>query len=202
MSSGSSMLSGIHPASAERWPDLERLFGERGAYAGCWCMFWRLERPAFKQQKGEGTKARLKAMLESGQMPGLIAYAEQQPVGWCAIGPREHFVALDRSRILKRIDAEPVWSIACFFIARPYRQHGLMAPLLAAGVAYAREQGARIVEGYPLDLESPLLAGQHLTSYSGYMGLASVFRGVGFVEVGRASETQLIMRFTTTTGER
>jgi GNAT superfamily N-acetyltransferase len=203
MSVESSALAGleIHPASAERWLDLAHLFGERGAYAGCWCMFWRLERSTFKQQKGDGTRACLKEMLDAGQAPGMLAYIDSQPIGWCSIGPREHFYALDRSRILRRVDSEPVWSIACFFVAKPYRQHGLMAHLLRASVGYTREQGARIVEGYPIDLQTPLLAGQRLTSYGGFMGIASVFREVGFVEVGRASETQLIMRYTIATSD-
>ena len=201
MAIDSSALAGleIHPASAERWPALEQLFGERGAYAGCWCMFWRMERSAFKQQKGAGTKACLKEMLDAGQVPGMLAYVEGEPAGWCALGPREDFYALDRSRILKRVDAAPVWSIACFFVAKPYRQHGLMEHLLRTSVAYAGAHGARIVEGYPIDLEAPLLAGQRLTSYGGFMGIASVFRKVGFVEVGRASDTQLLMRCTVTT---
>lgn len=69
-----------------------------------------------------------------------------------------------------------------------------MKALLSGATDYARSQGAGIVEGYPLDTQHPRLAGQKLTSYSGYMGIASVFRAVGFVEAGRASETQLIMR--------
>jgi hypothetical protein len=186
----------VYPATAERWHDLERLFGPKGAYAGCWCMFWRLERSDFKQLKGEGTKAVLKDLTCHDQVPGVLAYADGQPVGWCSIGPRQTYTALENSRILKRLDDQPVWSVVCFFVDKAHRQHGAMLDLLRGAVKYAKSQGAQVVEGYPIDMQTPKLAGQKLSSYAGYMGIASVFRALGFVEAGRASETQLIMRYT------
>jgi GNAT superfamily N-acetyltransferase len=158
-------------------------------------MFWRMERAQFKLQKGEGTKAELHHQVHSGPPPGLLAYVDGTAAGWCSLGPREQFKALENSRILKRVDDAPVWSIACFFVTRPYRGQGLMEGLLRGAVAHAAAHGATIVEGYPLDLDHPQLAGQKLTSYAGYMGIASAYRAVGFTEAGRASETQLIMRY-------
>lgn len=184
----------IHSATAERWPDLETLFGEKGAYAGCWCMFWRLPRADFKKMKGEGTKAVLKEMTCKNEIPGLLAYVDGQPAGWCAVGPREDFAAIEASRVLKRVDDQPVWSVVCFFMGKPYRKQGLMTALLQGAMEYAREHGATMLEGYPLDMQSPPLAGQKLSTFGGYMGIASIYRAAGFVEVGRASETQLIMR--------
>lgn len=185
----------VYPVTAERWPDLEALFGPKGAYAGCWCMFWRLERGEFKQLKGEGTRAVLQEMACDNKVPGFLAYDESGAIGWCSAGPREQYAALENSRILKRVDDQPVWSVVCFYVAKAARGQGVMYALLRGVVAYAGQQGARIVEGYPIDMQTPKLAGQKLTSYAGYMGVASVFRDVGFVEVGRASETQLIMRY-------
>ncbi len=184
----------IHPATADRWPDLEALFGEKGAYAGCWCMFWRLRRTDFKKMQGEGTKAVLKEMTCKNEVAGLIAYVDGHPAGWCSLGPREDYAALEKSRILTRVDDQPVWSVVCFFMAKPFRKKGLMSALLQGAVQYAREHGATILEGYPLDMQSPQLAGQKLNTFGGYMGIASVYRAAGFVEVGRASETQVIMR--------
>jgi GNAT superfamily N-acetyltransferase len=186
----------VVPATLERWPDLERLFGASGAYAGCWCMFWRLDRAQFKAQKGQANHDYLHHLLEEGQTPGLLAYVDDVIAGWCSLGSRSDFVALESSRILKRIDTVPVWSIACFYIAKPFRHHGLMRALLRAAIEYAAEQGAPALEGYPLDLTTAQLSGQKLGSYAGYMGIASAYHDVGFVEVGRASETQLIMRYT------
>lgn len=184
----------FYPATPERWPDLEGLFGKSGANAGCWCMFWRLERAMFKKTKGEGNRQILKQIVESNEQPGILAYDGTQAVGWCGIAPREKLAALENSRILKRVDDQPVWSITCFFIMKDARRQGIMESLIRAALKHAKTNGAQIVEAYPIDMQSPKLAGQTLNSYSGYMGVASAFRSLGFERVGQASETQLIMR--------
>jgi GNAT superfamily N-acetyltransferase len=186
----------IHPAMAERWADLESIFGPGGAYANCWCMFWRLKRKDFKDLKGGGRKAILREMTLTNKVPGLLAYVDGQPVGWCSIGPREEYAALENSRSLKRIDNVPVWSIVCFFVIKEFRKKGIMLELLRGAVEYARQHGAKAVEGYPIDLQSSKLVGKKLSGCSGYMGIVSTFRAAGFVEVECASETQRIMRFT------
>ncbi len=190
------MTIDIFPLTPDRWNDMETLFGAHGGYADCWCMFWRLKRSEFKQLRGEGTKAALKSLTEQNEVPGLLAYVEGKPAGWCSVGPREGYRALENSRTLKRVDAVPVWSIVCFFVDKPFRKQGLMRALIEGAVDYARANGAQIVEGYPLDMQHPKLAGQKLSGCSGYMGIDAAFREVGFVEAGRGSETQLIMRYT------
>jgi GNAT superfamily N-acetyltransferase len=185
----------VFPATAERWEDLESLFGQNGAYDKCWCMFWRLKRAEYSRLRGDGTKALLKEMTCNNEVPGLLAYMADQPIGWCSVGPREKYASLERSRTLKRIDDRPVWSIVCFFVARPYRQKGVLTKLLHGAITYAKQQGAGIIEGYPVDLQSQKLAGQSLHGCSGYMGIASVFSAAGFVKVREASKTQVIMRY-------
>jgi len=179
----------FHPVTAERWPDLERLFGEHGAYGGCWCMWWRLPRAQFTQQVGQKNKEALKAIVDSGEAPGLLAYADGEPIAWCSVAPRQAFPALDRSRTLKRIDDQPVWSVVCFFVAKPFRRRGVMAPLLTAAVEYARAYGAKIVEGYPVE---PTKA---LSGYSGYTGVVSAFRKLGFMEVAQRSGRPIMRYF-------
>lgn len=183
------------PATADRWPDLEALFGKNGACAGCWCMFWRLRHTDFKRLQGEGNKGLLKGLVLENQVPGLLAYVDGQPVGWCSIGPRESYLALESSRTLKRIDDQAVWSIVCFFVGRRYRRSGILRALLRGAVDYAQQQGAHIVEAYPIDAQAVQLAGKRLSALGGYMGIASAFRAQGFAEVGRASETQVTVRY-------
>jgi len=185
----------VFPASAERWLDLEALFGEHGAYANCWCTFWRIKRSEFSKLKSEEKKALLKEWTTLPIAPGVLAYDGGQAVGWCAIQPRETLLPLAKSRILKPVDDQPVWSIVCYFVAKTARRQGVMQALLRGAIEYARQNGATIVEGYPLDMQSAPLDGKKLTGYSGFMGIASVYRELGFVEVGRASETQMIMRY-------
>ena len=184
----------VHPVTADRWPDLEALFGPQGAYSGCWCMHWRLMRPQFKELGEEGRKAALRHLTHTDPAPGVLAYQDGAPVGWCSIGPREAFAALEASRTLKRVDDQPVWSIVCYYVAETARRSGVMAALLRGAVEYARQQGAGIVEGYPIDLPTLLSKGKKLTGFLSFVGLASAYREAGFVEVGHASETQLIMR--------
>jgi GNAT superfamily N-acetyltransferase len=182
-----------HPLSADRWQDLEMLFGPRGACGGCWCMYWRLPRAQFTAQKGEGTKQAFQHVVESGEIVGLLAYVKGQPVGWCAIAPRESYPVLARSRILKRVDEVPVWSVVCFFVSKGYRGQGLTTALLRAAVDYAGQQGARVIEGYPIAPKNP-----RVPAVFAWTGLASAFRQAGFVEVLRRSETRPIMRYVVT----
>jgi GNAT superfamily N-acetyltransferase len=179
----------FRPLTSELWPDLEALFGARGACGGCWCMTWRLTRAEYERNRGEPNRRAFQQIVASGTPVGLLAYVESEPVGWCAIAPRDEFPTLDRSRILKRIDELPVWSVVCFFVRRAYRHKGISTRLLSAAVDFAAEQGARIVEGYPVE---PRKA--EMPSIFAWTGLAASFRQAGFVEVARRSETRPIMR--------
>lgn len=179
-------------ATSENWEDLEmeNLFGKNGACGGCWCMWWRLKRSEFGKEKGEGNKNALRKIVESGEVPGIIAYSDNQPVAWCSAAPREAFPALERSRILKRIDDEPVWSIVCFYVNKKYRRKGLTVELIKASVEYARTEGAKIVEGYPV-----LPKKDSVVDVFAFTGLFSAFKKAGFVEAARPSETRPIMRY-------
>jgi GNAT superfamily N-acetyltransferase len=179
----------FRPLTPERWNDLETLFGERGACGGCWCMWWRLKRSEFEERKGAKNKRAFKKIVESGEVPGLLAYADGKPVAWCAVGPREWYPVLQRSPVLKPVDEKPVWSVTCFFVAKPHRGSGILVQLLKAAVAYAASRGARIIEGYPVEPKKG-----RLPEAFAWIGLPSTFRKAGFVEVLRRSETRPIMR--------
>jgi len=180
----------FHPLIPERWNDLEKLFGKNGASGGCWCMWWKQTQNEFRRQRGESNRIAFKAIIESGIVPGLLAYSSYEPVGWCAVEPRESYPALDRSKVLARVDDEPVWSITCFYVAKQFRCRGLMRDLLTAALNWASKNEARIVEAYPLEPKSMLY------DSSLYTGVAPVFRETGFVEVVRRSERRPIMRKT------
>jgi GNAT superfamily N-acetyltransferase len=178
------------PLTLDRWSDFAALFGERGACGGCWCMFWRLKRSEFEQQKGAGNKQAMQRIVASRRAPGILAYSQKQPVAWCSLGLREDYPALERSRILKKIDNQPVWSITCFFVEKSRRKKGLSVELLKAAVDYAAKQGGRIVEGYPVEPIKEKTADAFV-----WTGLASAFKKTGFVECARRSETRPIMRY-------
>jgi GNAT superfamily N-acetyltransferase len=176
------------PATADRWVDLEALFGSRGACGGCWCMSWRLPRAEFNANKGEGNRLALLELVKAGPPPGLLAYADSKPIGWCAVAPRTAYPALERSRVLRPVDNQPVWSISCIFVVKGYRRQGLSTRLIQAAVEFAKSQGARIVEGYPQTIEGSL------PDAFVWTGLESSFLKAGFIETARRSPKRPILR--------
>jgi predicted GNAT family acetyltransferase len=180
----------IRPLTPSRWRDLEALFGEKGACGGCWCMWWRIKRSEFEKQKGEGNRQAFKALVESGTRPGLLAYRGREPVGWCAVEPRSNYPALQRSRILKPVDEQPVWSVTCFFIKRGHRGEGVSRALIRGAIDYVAKKGGRIIEGYPVEPRKDRMPGAFA-----WTGIASAFKREGFREVARRSETRPIVRF-------
>lgn len=183
----------FEPVSPDRWGDLERLFGERGACGGCWCTWWRLTAKEFDAQKGEGNKRAMEAIVARGEAPGLLAYAEGEPVGWCAVAPREEYPRLARSRVMKAVDEAPVWSVVCFFVAKAWRKRGVTTALLRAAVNYAKSRGGAIIEGYPVEPSK-----SRIPDVFAFHGVASAFKAAGFAEVARRSPTRPIMRYVIT----
>jgi GNAT superfamily N-acetyltransferase len=181
----------VYPATAERWDDLERLFGPRGACGGCWCMWWRQTTREYDAGKGLANKEALQQLVKAGREPGLLAYIDGEPAGWCALAPRLVYTRLAASRVFAPVDDRPVWSIVCFFVAKRFRRQGVTHALLSAAVAYAKEHGAVIVEAYPVEPKQ-----RQTPDVYAYPGLASTFRAAGFVEVARRSQTRPIMRYT------
>jgi GNAT superfamily N-acetyltransferase len=179
----------VYPVTSARWADLEKLFGERGACGGCWCMLWRLKRSQYEKQKGAKNKRALRRIVLSGEPPGLLAYARGQPVGWCALAPREAYPALERSRLLQRLDDKPVWSIACLFVAKAFRRKGVSVQLLQAALGHVRNRGGQILEGYPQDPKK-----DPMPDVFAHTGLAAAFEEAGFTEQLRRSPTRPIMR--------
>jgi len=186
--SSSTTLS-FRPLTPSLWTDFEHLFGPRGACGGCWCMFWKLRGKAFDENTGEPARQMQKSVVESGTVPGLLAFAGEESVGWIAVEPRAAYPKLTHSRILKPVDDADVWSVTCFFVAKQYRRQGMTVELLEAAVEYVREQGGKILEGYPVDAKKDVPAPFI------YTGTAAAFHKAGFSEVARRSETRPIMRY-------
>ncbi len=180
----------FRPLTNECWNDLEQLFGPRGACGGCWCMWWRLPKSEFLRNRGEQNRKALKKIVDSGKVPGIIAYLGTEPVGWCAVAPRKEYPTLEKSRVLKKVDDKPVWSVVCFFVARKFRHTGITRKLLEYAIQYVRQNGGTIMEGYPKDT-----LGKASPDPFVFTGIASSFRRVGFAEVARRSDTRPIMRY-------
>lgn len=183
----------IAPVTHDRWADLERLFGPNGAYSGCWCMFLRLPAKEFDRNCGGGgapNRAALKALVESGAEPGLLAWRGGDPVGWVAVAPREEYGRVLRSPVHKPVDeATGVYSISCFYIAKTARARGVAEALLAAAVDFARERGAVLVEAYPTDVR-----GERRAAAEMWRGSLEQFERAGFQVVARRKPARPIVR--------
>lgn len=176
------------PVTPARWDDFAKLFGQRGACGGCWCMHWRFHAKEFEQKKGAGNKRAMKKLVMAGEIPGVLAYAGSEPIGWCSVALREIFVRLERSRNFKPADDKQVWSIACLFIAKHYRQQGVSVELLKAAVSHVRKKGGKIVEGYPVEPD------KKWPDAFAWTGVTSAYVKAGFEEVLRRAPSRPIMR--------
>jgi len=173
-----------------RWDDFEKLFGEKGACGGCWCMSWRLKKSEFEKQKGSGNKNAMKNLVEKNEIVGILAYLDGEPIGWCAVAPREKYIRLEKSRVLKRIDDQPVWSITCLYISKFNRRKGISAELIKAAVSYCKLNKAIIVEAYPTVPYDNKVPDAFL-----WTGIPSAFEEVGFLLVEKRSKWKLMMRY-------
>lgn len=195
MTSRRGVVTEVRAVDPDRWDDLVALFGPSGAYSGCWCMWWRVSGREFSRNGNAGNRTALQAVVESGEPVGLLAYDGGEPVGWCAVAPRQAYPRILRSPTLKPEPAgdEKVWSVPCFFIRRDHRRAGVAGALLDAAVRYAQEQGATTVEGYPVDTGDRRPPAADL-----FTGTVALFHRKGFTVHKRPSTgNRVIMRRTT-----
>ncbi len=195
------------PLTPKTWDDFETLFGERGACGGCWCMSPRLSRKDFITKKGADNKRTMKNLVKKKEQIGLIGYAGKEPAAWCAVAPREKYIRMENSKVLARIDDEPVWSIPCFFVSKNFRRQGLSTEILKGVIDYCRKlnkvpaptqtgksRGAgkkvKILEGYPT-----VPYAEKIPDAFAWTGIPSAFTKAGFVEAARRSKVRPIMRY-------
>ena len=178
------------PIKRDLWSDLEELFGPNGACGGCWCMFWKLRGKAYEESKGMENRQAHKTIVTAGTVTGLLAYWHGEVVGWVAVEPRSAYEKLAHSRALKPVDAQEVWSITCFFVAKKFRRKGIAVELIKAAVDHVRHHNGKIVEGYPVD------AKENSPAPFVFTGTASAFKKAGFKEVARNTPTRPIFRYT------
>jgi GNAT superfamily N-acetyltransferase len=196
--------------SAAQWHDVERLFGGPGEPSRCWCRYFALTGPEYTALSPAARKEQLKDKFDAGPpAPGILAYRDGDPVGWCAVEPRECYPRVLRSRVLRSAEASVraeaeltaadaaasgtsggIWAVTCFVVAAGHRRSGVAAALLRAAVDHARFHGADVVEGYPVDpAQRPGAGASDL--YHGTLGL---FLGAGFDVVSTAVPGRAVVR--------
>ncbi|HWQ74476.1 MAG TPA: GNAT family N-acetyltransferase [Syntrophomonas sp.] len=169
----------IRPVDMTNWADFEAFFESKGKLNNCWCMVWRMTKEELKTNTSVCRKAFIKERVWSGVPIGLLAYADGCPIAWCSIAPRE-----THQRLGGDDDIENVWSITCFYIVREFRGKGLVHLLIDYARTYAKNNGAKYLEAYPVDPESP--------SYR-FMGFVSTFEKEGFRYIKDAGTRRHVM---------
>lgn len=183
----------FEPLSKGNWSKFVQLFGEKGACGSCWCMYYRLKKQDFQEGKhNEGNKNAMKALVLENRPTGMLGFYEGQPIAWCAFAPREDYLKLENSRVHKRIDDLPVWSIPCFFIDKNFRRLGVSVELLKAVIKYAVKQGIKIIEAYPT-----IPTQEKLPDSFAWIGLYKSFERSGFKIVDRTSKNRPMVRYYT-----
>ena len=173
-----------YPLTPDRWRDFAQLMSLRFDTRYCWCM-WPRTAESYKTRTAAANRRSIKKVVDSAAVPpGVLAYLDGEPAGWCAVAPREEYKKLDRSRATSAVDVQPVWSVVCFSVRRDRRRAGLSRTLLSAAVDLAIQHGATIVEGYPVEGTRNL-----------FRGVTSVFKDAGFKEVARRLPNRPIMRY-------
>lgn len=167
------------PVDKSNWTDLEKLFECKGGPHNCWCMVWRNMNAGGDRANKADKKASFKSYIENQIPVGLLCYADAEAIAWCSIAPRESYRELSGDRSLTH-----VWSLACFFVKRSYREKGITEELIKQAINYAKANGAKYVEAYPVDPESP--------SYK-FMGVKPVFDKLGFEYKHRAGKRRYVM---------
>lgn len=170
----------FRPVTASTVADFEKLFGAKGGPSWCWCMAFRATPEEIKNSKSPERRKQILGRVARKVPIGILAYADGEPVGWVSLAPKKTFGKLGGVE-----DMDKVWSITCLFVPRARRGTGMANRLIAGAVAYARKRGARLVEAYPVDPDSP--------SYR-HMGYVPAFARAGFSETGREGTRRHVMQ--------
>lgn len=171
------------------WKQFEELMGEKGGCGNCWCMYFRLPTKTFQENKPDGNKKMMKQLVNNGMPQGLIAFMNKKPAGWIALAPREDYTKIENSRVFKRIDDKPVWSISCFFIKKEYRHKGLSRQLIKGAVDFAKRKKIKILEAYPAIPYSQKVPHPFL-----WVGVLSSFLKNDFTIVKQSSKSRAMVR--------
>jgi GNAT superfamily N-acetyltransferase len=187
-------------ANESTWAELTAIFGTRGDPAGCHCQWFKIRDQEWRSDGVEERAEQLRQQTNCGQpsaatTTGLVAYLDGEPVGWCAVEPRTAYLRLLTNRVpwLERTEDktdEGVWAVTCFVTRKGFRRRGVSRALARATVEFARERGARSLEGYPM-ITQP---GQVITWGQLFVGSRSIFADAGFTEVSRPTPRRAVMR--------
>ncbi len=167
-----------HPVTPDRFEDFADVINPNRRATHCWCLSHRLRVRDIEDLGGGDREAAMRALCERPNPPGVVAYRDGVPVGWCNIGPRAEIPRLDTSKLIRPVDDVPVWSIVCVVVRGGQRKQGVTQPLIEGAVQYARSRGAPAVEAYPVDPPG------RMDTTMAFVGTRAMFEQAGFRVIG------------------
>ncbi|SDW46656.1 hypothetical protein SAMN04487912_10311 [Arthrobacter sp. cf158] len=186
--------SSVETAPAH-WAAVEELFGTKGEPSRCWCRWFALSSKEWASTSQEDRRESLKSAFQGSPAPGVLAFRDGGPIGWCAVEPRVNYPRLKRSRVLKgTLQGEDnkisLWAVTCFVVAPQQRRSGVSASLLSAAVDHAFKNGADVIEAYPVDTDLRTKA----TAAELFHGTLSLFLAGGFHVVSESVPGRPVVR--------
>lgn len=146
----------------------------------CWCLSYRIPSKENVSLTGPARATRVATLMRDGPI-GVLAYDDDEVVGWAAVARRTDTM-FARSRKIPHIDDIDVWSVWCIRVRPGHRGKGISHALLAGAVEYARSQGAPAIEGYPVDNR-----GRKVDLTMAYVGTRALFEKAGFHKAANTS---------------
>ena len=172
-----SMGMAILTRPATDFDDVRTLVGPKRPDANvCWCLSYRIPSKENQALTGSARGERVRQLIDEGPI-GVLAYEDDEVVGWAAVAPRAD-TTFAGSRKIPHVDDLDVWSVWCIRVRPGYRGKGISHQLLEGAVTFARDQGAPAVEGYPVDNR-----GKKVDLTMAYVGTRALFERAGFTKV-------------------
>lgn len=171
----------VLPATADRWEDIQTVFGTRGDPSWCQCRYFL---DPDKSHGEERNRVDFHALVHAGPVPGLVAYRDGDPAGWVQLGPTDR---LARFTPRGQVPGPEEWALTCFVVRPAHRRSGISAALLTAAIGYARDAGAATLRARPSDT-----AVSRKSSADLFTGVLSTFIAAGFTEVARVQSRVLV----------
>lgn len=175
----------FRPLTPDVWSALEDLFEGGGPTRRCWCMYWRIG-SRYRHQTSNANKESFLEVVQAGPPPGIVAFDGDLAVGWCQINARSSLARLEKDRVFKNVDGQPVSALSCFFVRTGYRRRGVAAALTREALEVARRSGAPALEAYPLDPD--------VSPSASFTGFVSTFLRLGFTLISRPKPERPVLR--------
>lgn len=169
----------IRPATTELFDDVETMLGpkRRPDAIACWCLTYRVGATASAKLDAPQRREAVRDLCSQEPSPGILAYRNGEVIGWASVAPRSQITELSDTKTYPHLGEGEPWSIFCLRTRGGKRREGIGQQVLRGAIEFAWDNGAEVIEAYPLDTV------EKLAPIFTYPGLRSMFEKEGFEKV-------------------